>query len=561
MSSFNMSSDNSSWVPSTAEECLAFAVKNASSGGLLEGLWYVGVILSTVASIVSNMGVNLQKYSMNLEYELCQKDPEYRERPYIMQPWWLFGLANVIGGAVGDFVALGFCAASLATPVGGFTMVCNCVFAHFFLHEVMTKRDYIATLLVLIGVVAVAVSADKTNATYDLPCILKLYGRMIFIIYTVVLTALVAWMWSLARWLNKEREAGSTSAAYLRWKIMHPVVLSGLSGIVGAQSVLFAKCSAELFKVTFDGDNQFNKWETYVIVLSMTFTIINQLQWLANALKYFDAVIVIPLFQAFFIAFGVVGAGVLFAEFDNLQLWEKLTFAAGCAITIAGVCLLAQRGNGPPPADEQTAKVLPEGAAGEAALPPNAVGADGAEGGAGGSGHDNAAGPAGPQAVAARPASAQRPYSAGRPYSAAGRPITPGGRLLSGAEGSGDRPVTPMPLSMQYQSLAVVDVYTALRASLATPDGGRRRPPSQQGAGFRPNSQQGATPPPGAHPAAVAPLVTTGSGRGLPGLHEEDKLKPDAEPHARNTTPPKQGGHSGAETGIQSGQLLAKHAW
>jgi hypothetical protein len=470
----------------------------------------------------------------------------------------------VIGGAVGDFVALGFCAASLATPVGGFTMVCNCVFAHFFLHEVMTKRDYFATLLVMIGVVAVAVSADKTNATYDLPCILKLYGRMIFIIYTVVLTALVAWMWSLARWLNKEREAGSTSPTYLRWKIMHPIVLSGLSGIVGAQSVLFAKCSAELFKVTFDGDNQFTKWETYVIILSMTFTIINQLQWLANALKYFDAVIVIPLFQAFFIAFGVVGAGVLFAEFDNLQMWEKLTFAAGCIITIAGVCLLAQRSNGPP-ADDQTAKVQPEGEAGEAALPPNAVGADGAEGGAGGaggaggergSGHE-ATGSAGPQAVAPRPASAQRPYSAGRPYSAAGRPITPGGRLLSGAEGE-NRPVTPMPLSIQYQSLAVVDVYTALRASLATPEGSRRRPLSQQ-QGFRPNSQQGGTPPPGSagHPAAVAPLVNTGSGKNLPGLHEEDKHKPDAAEDRSN----QQGGRSTAETGIQSGQLLAKHAW
>ena len=32
-------------------------------------LWYVGVLMSIFASIFSNLGVNFQKYSLNLELE------------------------------------------------------------------------------------------------------------------------------------------------------------------------------------------------------------------------------------------------------------------------------------------------------------------------------------------------------------------------------------------------------------------------------------------------------------------------------------------------------------
>jgi demethoxyubiquinone hydroxylase (CLK1/Coq7/Cat5 family) len=51
--------------------------------------------------------------------------PENEQRPYVLQPFWSIGLLGIIVGAVADSLALGFAAASVVTPVGGFTIVAN----------------------------------------------------------------------------------------------------------------------------------------------------------------------------------------------------------------------------------------------------------------------------------------------------------------------------------------------------------------------------------------------------------------------------------------------------
>jgi drug/metabolite transporter (DMT)-like permease len=98
-------------------------------------LWYVGVILSIVASVGTNMGVNLQKYSFLKE----AKRKINLKRSYTRQPLWVIGLLLVIGGSALDFVALGFLPQSLAAPVGGSTMVANVVFASIFLKEKFSR--------------------------------------------------------------------------------------------------------------------------------------------------------------------------------------------------------------------------------------------------------------------------------------------------------------------------------------------------------------------------------------------------------------------------------------
>jgi len=98
-------------------------------------LWWLGVILSIVGSICSNMGVNLQKYSFMRE----AKRRVTHKRGYVRQPLWVFGLLLVVGGSILDFVALGFLPQSLAAPVGGSTMVANVAFASLFLKEKFTR--------------------------------------------------------------------------------------------------------------------------------------------------------------------------------------------------------------------------------------------------------------------------------------------------------------------------------------------------------------------------------------------------------------------------------------
>lgn len=78
---------------------------------------------------------------------------------------------------------------------------------------------------------------------------------------------------------------------------LHQFIYPTLSGVLGAQSVLFAKSTAELLKRTFAGENQLVYAASYAIIAAMLSTILMQLHWLAVGLKWFDAVYVIPVFQ------------------------------------------------------------------------------------------------------------------------------------------------------------------------------------------------------------------------------------------------------------------------
>eukprot|EP00924_Labyrinthula_sp_SR-Ha-C_P013486 maker-scaffold_5-snap-gene-4.6-mRNA-1 protein AED:0.02 eAED:0.02 QI:244/1/1/1/0.75/0.6/5/116/582 len=354
----------------SAEECLRLAVVTSADGEVLSNLWYVGVIISVLASVASNLGVNIQKYSLGKEMERARRR-FVKERGYVRQPLWVFGLVFVISGAIGDFAALGFAAQSLATPVGGFTIVANIYFGYLFHGETLSKRDLAATLLILVGLVLVAVSGDKTEKEYTLDCLIELYKRVIFIVYVVLLVFICGFGFYISTKLANLREKAfemvtdpskadlleqkEAKIDYKKYQRIHPVFPTALSGIIGSQSVLFAKCTIEIFKSAFITSNEsqealggssrnpFTRFETYLIIFCMLLTIFNQLHWLSHSLRFFDAVLVVPIFQCFFITGGVIGGAVFFDEFRGFSTGRIMLFVCGMIITIFGVILLSLR--------------------------------------------------------------------------------------------------------------------------------------------------------------------------------------------------------------------------
>ena len=97
-------------------------------------LWLVGVIISIIGSVFSNLGQNVQKYAMMKNDEV----PESERLPYTkMWRWWV-GLALVIFGSLGDFTSLSFAPQSVVMPVGSMTLVANLFFASMWLGETLT---------------------------------------------------------------------------------------------------------------------------------------------------------------------------------------------------------------------------------------------------------------------------------------------------------------------------------------------------------------------------------------------------------------------------------------
>ena len=274
-------------------------VAGSTNGGEGSGsLWWFGVLLSVVSSVLSNLGVNTQKLSLMRE---ARKDTT-RRRPYAKQRLWQLGLLLVIVGSLGDFAALGFAAQSLVTPVGAATMVANLFFASIWLGEHLSASDIGATFLILVGAVLAAAFADKSEQCYTLDELVELYGRPPFLIYVggVVLVSLLFLFLSQRCETLKEKH-GADSSEYSGYKKIHPFCYALLSGMLGAQSVLFAKSTAELFEESVSGEFQFHKPVSWAILAAMLCCIFSQLHWMAKGLEHFDALYIVPVFQCFFI--------------------------------------------------------------------------------------------------------------------------------------------------------------------------------------------------------------------------------------------------------------------
>ena len=181
-------------------------------------LWWLGVLLSVVSSILSNLGVNTQKLSLMREASLGGKP-----RSYFCQPLWFTGLLLVFVGSLGDFAALGFAAQSLVTPVGAVTMVANLFFASMWLGEQLSTQDIFGTILILIGAVLAAAFADKSEQCFTLTELVDLYKEPAFLAYASSVVVIMISFYVLSRHCEAVKaNHGHTSGKYLRLQRVHP---------------------------------------------------------------------------------------------------------------------------------------------------------------------------------------------------------------------------------------------------------------------------------------------------------------------------------------------------
>ncbi|EQC40964.1 hypothetical protein SDRG_02027 [Saprolegnia diclina VS20] len=301
---------------------------------------FIGIGICLIGSTISNLGLNIQKYSFIMQAHL----PDHERKPYNTQWRWWLGFFGVGVGSIADFAALTFAAQSIIMPVGAFTLVCNIVFAHFWLKEKLTRNDLWGTVWIVVGAVMVTIFGSHENTNYTLHELLRLYYRWDMLIYLVFIIGVLFFLYSML--MNAERilkKKGALSTEYKSVLKTHPLAYAGLAGVFGAQSVMFAKSTGELIKQSASGDNQFNKGLTYVILVGLVLTISMQTHLLSLGLKYFDALYIVPVFQCFFITFSVLGGAIYFQEFKDYTVTQYICFPLGVFITIYGVWVLSSR--------------------------------------------------------------------------------------------------------------------------------------------------------------------------------------------------------------------------
>ncbi|EMD42069.1 hypothetical protein CERSUDRAFT_110614 [Gelatoporia subvermispora B] len=124
-----------------------------------------------------------------------------------------------------------------------------------------------------------------------------------------------------------------------------PVILAASyassSGIISGMCLLFAKSGVELLVLTFGGDNQFWRWQAWVLVLALAVCALLQLWYMHKSLVLADPTLICPLAFCFYNLSSILNGLVYFDQFSalsTLQLWMVIL---GITVLLAGVWVVS----------------------------------------------------------------------------------------------------------------------------------------------------------------------------------------------------------------------------
>eukprot|EP00299_Pterocystis_sp_00344_P016119 c8074_g1_i5.p1 GENE.c8074_g1_i5~~c8074_g1_i5.p1 ORF type:complete len:376 (+),score=92.13 c8074_g1_i5:35-1162(+) len=257
----------------------------------------IGVALCALSALCSVLGVNIQKKS----HMKNEKLPPEKRQPYVKSPLWWMGMAGVVLGAIFDFASLGFAPQTVVAAFGSATLVINSWTAPFLLGESLERIELAVTFLITCGATMVVMNASHTSKSESLDVIIdrmkesRFIGYMIVIILGCIILG-VCFRISEAnkKFLTAPENNNKPRKKYSRR--LHVVSITALSGVMGAQSLLFAKAVMLILRQSFQSGKAslFAKFETYVILGAMLTCVFGQTHALNAALARFDAVLVLP---------------------------------------------------------------------------------------------------------------------------------------------------------------------------------------------------------------------------------------------------------------------------
>jgi magnesium transporter len=279
---------------------------------------------SLTLSFAAAVGINLQKLSMTNEETRATKRPSY------LQPLWCIGMTILIIDACADFVWIGLAPQSLLAPLGGLSLGFNVLLAPIFhKKEKVTRSIVTATALIYMGTILTVLFAPDSAPSYSLTTLVEFSTNPPFMVYALACIAF----------------QGGMAYHGMRQSTFQLVHYCGLAGCFGGQTILFAKSASELVKTALVSGN-YQDWTTsplpYLFVLGMIGTVLTQVNFLNTGLAKFDALVVVPVYQSFWNAFGITGGLIFFQEYKLMSTRDAAMYACGILITLMGVAILVR---------------------------------------------------------------------------------------------------------------------------------------------------------------------------------------------------------------------------
>ncbi|PSS37753.1 hypothetical protein PHLCEN_2v446 [Hermanssonia centrifuga] len=116
---------------------------------------------------------------------------------------------------------------------------------------------------------------------------------------------------------------------------------ASFSGIISGMCLLLAKSGVELLVLTVGGNNQFWRWQSWVLVLGLVVCALLQLWYMHKSLVLADPTLVCPLAFCFYNLSSIINGLVYFDQFSLLSTAHLLFVILGMTILLAGVWIVS----------------------------------------------------------------------------------------------------------------------------------------------------------------------------------------------------------------------------
>jgi hypothetical protein len=219
--------------------------------------------------------------------------------------------------------------------------VFNSLCATLILGEPFTRFSLFGTILVSAGALLIALFGAISEPTHDLSSLLLLLGRRPFVIWMIGQAVLVIAILGAAR-VSKILSPYNKNSP--RMRLLRGMCYGCVSGILSAHSLLVAKSAVELLvKSIVDKNNQFNKWQSWMILFWLLALALSQLYYLHRGLKLCSTSVLYPFVFCIYNIIAILDGLIYFDQTALISVLDGCLIALGTVILLAGVVALSWR--------------------------------------------------------------------------------------------------------------------------------------------------------------------------------------------------------------------------
>ena len=344
------------------------------------------MLYTVFGSFLCSGGLILMKKSHN-RAEIAESNNIKRNA--FCDVFWLGGFAAIVAGSLCNVVALGYGNVLLLASSSSLSIIWNTIFSVCFLKEKLLKKDMVAMVFICIGSILFLMIAKNDPEAYTPKSLLDLITRPISIVYIALNLIYIFGAYKVAQAINRrvfncithistEEKEGqvrqsskpsikvmSSSLDFVKRKIITKISLTNnnfknLKHDIKTPMVLLsiaagvvAGLAAAFVKGLTISVSSFGLWNSSTIgylLISIVLSL-GQLNLVNKAMKNYDTLKVVPIYQIFMILMNGASGSIILNEQKMYKWYELVNLFLSAVICICGVFMIVQK-----PASSPSAK-------------------------------------------------------------------------------------------------------------------------------------------------------------------------------------------------------------